>query len=137
MFLRSADIVLSWVVFVAVATLACDDAKRSVEVKAAEVIGDLASERLASLGETERAANDLINVPIEVRQLADFVWQVRGVSNTHLIKTTEGNVIFDTGLATQAAKQRRRSRSGSDHARDLEPLPSRPRGGDSLLGRTG
>jgi len=107
MFLRSADIVLSWVVFVAVATLACDDAKRSVEVKAAEVIGDLASERLASLGETERAANDLINVPIEVRQLADFVWQVRGVSNTHLIKTTEGNVIFDTGLATQAAKQRR------------------------------
>ncbi len=91
----------------ATVALGCDDLQKSAELKSAEIIGDIATERLASLGETERAANDLINVPIEVRQLADVVWQVRGVANTHLVKTSEGNVIFDTGLATQAAKQRR------------------------------
>jgi len=101
-----------WVaVFVSVAllssSLGCDDVKKSAELKAAEAIGDIATERLASLGETERAANDLINVPIEVRRLHEVVWQARGVANTQLIATSEGNVIFDTGLATQAAKQRR------------------------------
>ncbi|MCP5040182.1 MAG: MBL fold metallo-hydrolase [bacterium] len=94
-------------ILVLATTLGCDEVKKSAEMKAAEAIGDLATERLASMGETERAASDLINIPIEVRQLSDVVWQVRGVANTQLIETSQGNVIFDTGLATQAAKQRR------------------------------
>lgn len=86
----------------------CDDAKKSAELRGAEMIGDLATDRLTSgTGETERAAADLINVPVEVRKISDFIFQARGVSNTNLIATSEGNVVFDTGLAIQAAKQRR------------------------------
>jgi alkyl sulfatase BDS1-like metallo-beta-lactamase superfamily hydrolase len=85
----------------------CDEVKQSAELRASEAIGDFASKRLASVGETERSAADLINVPVEVRKLADFIYQARGVANTHLIATSEGNVVFDTGLAIQSAKQRR------------------------------
>lgn len=89
--------------------VACEDAKKSAELRAAEMVGDYAQERLAEIssGETERAAADLINIPIEVRKISDLIYQARGVANTHLIATSEGNVVFDTGLATQAAKQRR------------------------------
>jgi len=31
--------------------------------------------------------------------------QITGVGNTHVIKTPEGDVMFDTGLSIQAAKQ--------------------------------
>ena len=48
-----------------------------------------------------------ISIPIEVRKLADNVYQARGVANTQVIATSEGHVVYDTGLATQAAKQRR------------------------------
>lgn len=97
-------VILATLIFVG-----CDDAKKSAELAGAELVGDLAAERLAkqSEGETERAAADLINIPVEVRQLADNIWQARGVSNTHVITTPKGNVIFDTGLAIQSAKQRR------------------------------
>ena len=45
--------------------------------------------------------------PIEVTRVGDVVYQATGIANTHLIPTSEGNVIFDTGLATQAAEQRK------------------------------
>ena len=90
----------------AVGLSGCDDVKQSAELRAAEFAGDVAAKRLASIGETERSAADLINVPVEVRKLADFIYQARGVSNTHVIATSEGNVVFDTGLAIQSAKQR-------------------------------
>lgn len=45
------------------------------------------------------------NIPIEVRSLAPGVYQARGISNTHLIVTTEGNVLFDAGISIQAAQQ--------------------------------
>jgi len=95
---------------VAIAGLSsCDDVKKTAELRGAEMIGDLAADRLANAGsgETSRAAADLINVPVEVRSLSDFIYQARGVANTHLIATSEGNVVFDTGLSIQAAKQRR------------------------------
>jgi alkyl sulfatase BDS1-like metallo-beta-lactamase superfamily hydrolase len=89
--------------------IACEDAKKSAELRAAEMVGDIAQERLAEMnsGETERAAADLINIPIEIRKISDLIYQARGVSNTNVVTTSEGNVVFDTGLATQAAKQRR------------------------------
>jgi alkyl sulfatase BDS1-like metallo-beta-lactamase superfamily hydrolase len=91
----------------AVGLSGCDDVEKAAELHAAEPVGEVAAKRLASVGETERSAADLINVPVEVRKLADFVYQARGVSNTHVIATSEGNVVFDTGLAIQSAKQRR------------------------------
>ena len=45
------------------------------------------------------------NIPIEVRSLAPGVYQASGISNTHLIVTTEGNVLFDAGISIQAAQQ--------------------------------
>jgi alkyl sulfatase BDS1-like metallo-beta-lactamase superfamily hydrolase len=45
--------------------------------------------------------------PVEVVKVGEVVYQATGIANTHLIPTSEGHVIFDTGLAIQAAKQKR------------------------------
>jgi glyoxylase-like metal-dependent hydrolase (beta-lactamase superfamily II) len=82
------------------------DARRSAQRRAAEAVGDVAAATLQQREMGERSA-DLINVPIEVRELAPGVLQARGVGNTHLVTTPEGHVVFDTGLSTQGAKQRR------------------------------
>ena len=82
--------------------------RESVEARAAEALGDVAAaglRRQQSSG-TERAA-DLISVPVEVQKIGDFIYQARGVANVQLIATDEGSVVFDTGLAIQAAKQAR------------------------------
>lgn len=88
-----------------------DDARRAVELRAAEAVGDLATTALAArsegAGEGEAHSRDFIRIPIEVRKLAENVYQARGVGNTQVIATAEGHVVYDTGLATQAAKQRR------------------------------
>ena len=88
-----------------------DDAQQAAKLRAGEALGDIAAERMAEAigaqeGQHERSA-DLINVPIEVVELNDFIYQAKGVGNTHLIATSEGHVIFDNGLVTQAAKQKR------------------------------
>lgn len=87
-----------------------EDVQREAKLRAGEAVGDIAFERLEGLvsesGEMERSA-DLINIPIEARQLTDRIYQARGVGNVQLIATDEGNVIFDAGLSIQAAKQRR------------------------------
>jgi len=84
----------------------CDDVQKAAELRAAEAVGDVAARVLDNAGDTQRAA-DLINLPVEVRQLHDIVYQARGVSNVQLVETSEGHVVFDTGLAIQSAKQRR------------------------------
>ncbi|MDG2304535.1 MAG: MBL fold metallo-hydrolase [Candidatus Binatia bacterium] len=102
--------VLAVLAAVAALFLLSDDLRTEAKLRAGEAVGNIAQERLEGLvsesGEMERAA-DLINVPIEARQLTDNVYQARGVGNVQLISTDEGNVIFDTGLSIQAAKQRR------------------------------
>jgi len=82
------------------------DARRAAKLRAAEAVGDAAALALASSEGGDRAA-DFISIPVEVREIAEGVYQARGVANVHLIPTSEGHVVFDTGLATQAAKQRR------------------------------
>ncbi len=85
---------------------ASDDAQRAAKLGAAEIAGEVATRVISSSAEAGSAA-DLISVPVEVRMLNDFIYQARGVANVHLIATDEGHIVFDTGLATQAAKQRR------------------------------
>ena len=51
------------------------------------------------------SAVDLIKRPVEVRQIADNIHYATGVGNTIMITTAEGNVVFDTGLVLQVAKQ--------------------------------
>jgi alkyl sulfatase BDS1-like metallo-beta-lactamase superfamily hydrolase len=85
--------------------------QRHLERSPLEKIGDLAARRMAESGDSgadgKNHSRDFINTPIEVRQLAGNVWQARGVGNTQLITTSEGHVVYDTGLSTQSAKQRR------------------------------
>ena len=85
------------------------DAKRAAELRAGEFAGDVAARVIASNTESggDTHSRDFISIPIEVRKLADNVYQARGVGNTQVIATSAGHVVYDTGLATQAAKQRR------------------------------
>jgi alkyl sulfatase BDS1-like metallo-beta-lactamase superfamily hydrolase len=99
-----AAVLLLALVVIYVAT--SDDAQRAVELRAAEIAGDVATRVVAANSEGGHAAA-FISIPIEVRKLGDFVYQARGVGNTQVVATSEGHVVFDTGLATQAAKQRR------------------------------
>ena len=91
--------------------------KRQAELKTLEVIGDAATRRLdfGDEGEgTHGSAVDLIKRPIEVRQVADNVYYATGVGNTIMITTQEGNVIFDTGLVLQVARQLQALKEVSD-----------------------
>ena len=86
--------------------LLSSDARRAVDLRASEMAGDAAASYLAENASGGHAA-DFIQIPIEVRKLHDIVYQARGVGNTQVVATDAGHVVFDTGLATQAAKQRR------------------------------
>jgi alkyl sulfatase BDS1-like metallo-beta-lactamase superfamily hydrolase len=79
--------------------------RQAVELRAVEAMGDAAVARMKG-GDNDRAA-DFINIPIEVRELRPGILQARGVGNTQLIQTADGNVLFDTGLSLQAPKQMR------------------------------
>ena len=81
--------------------------KQEAEIQSMAVIGDVATKRLASAsGEgTHGAAVDLIKRPIEVRKVADNIHYATGVGNTIMITTSEGVVLFDTGLVIQSANQ--------------------------------
>ena len=83
-----------------------NNARQAVELRAAELAGDIAT-RVVSAKARDGAAADFISIPVEVRQLNDFIYQARGVANTQVVTTSAGHIIFDTGLPTQAAKQRR------------------------------
>ena len=51
------------------------------------------------------AAAELITLPIAVNEVAPGIFQASGVGNSFAIKTSEGSVIFDTGLIIQAGEQ--------------------------------
>lgn len=98
--------VVALVALVAAVLWFSGDARRAVNLRASEMAGDAAAAYLAENAEGGHAA-DFIKIPIEVRKLHDIVYQARGVGNTQVVATDAGHVVFDTGLATQAAKQRR------------------------------
>jgi alkyl sulfatase BDS1-like metallo-beta-lactamase superfamily hydrolase len=85
--------------------------KKEAELRTMEVIGDAAAKRLAQSGDpgetTHGSAVDLIQRPIEVRKVTDNVHYATGVGNTIMVTTSEGNVLLDTGLVLQSAKQLR------------------------------
>jgi len=79
--------------------------QRAVEVRAMDAIVAAAKSRMEASEGGSRAA-DFINIPIVARELAPGIHQATGVGNVHVIVTDEGDVVFDTGLSLQAAKQR-------------------------------
>ncbi len=50
----------------------------------------------------------------EPYRIGDSIFQARGVGNTNLVVTSEGNVVIDTGLPTQAARHRELLLAASD-----------------------
>ena len=46
-------------------------------------------------------------IEVEVDRFQGNILRATGVANTYLVRTAEGNLLFDTGLATQAAKHKR------------------------------
>jgi glyoxylase-like metal-dependent hydrolase (beta-lactamase superfamily II) len=65
------------------------------------------------------AAAELITLPIEVDEVVPGVFRASGVANTFVITTSEGNVIFDTGLVIQASEQIRQLKATLG---DFEPV---------------
>ena len=87
------------------------DIKKQAQLKTMEMMGDAAAKRMggSEMGgeQTHGSAVDLIANPIEVREVTDNVYYATGVGNTIMVTTDEGNVLLDTGLSIQAAKQLR------------------------------
>lgn len=77
-----------------------DSLKKAAELKAVEIIGNAAKDRMPN-----GVAGGFHNIPIEVVKIDEDVYQVMGIGNTHLINTSEGGVLFDSGLGIQAAEQ--------------------------------
>jgi glyoxylase-like metal-dependent hydrolase (beta-lactamase superfamily II) len=65
------------------------------------------------------AAAELIALPIKVEEVTPGVFRASGVGNTFVITTSEGNVIFDTGLVIQASEQIRQLKAALG---DFEPV---------------
>ncbi len=106
LFKRAALISLLVLVGIVVFITLNKDARRSAQIKAVDKMGDIATKRMANNDAIKgTAAADFINIPIEAREISPGIFQATGVGNAHLITTDDGNVLFDTGLATQVPKQ--------------------------------
>jgi alkyl sulfatase BDS1-like metallo-beta-lactamase superfamily hydrolase len=90
-------------------TLGGEDLKKAATLKSMEVVGNIAMRSMP-----DDVAGGFHQIPIEVKQLADGIYQATGIANAHMITTTEGNVLFDSGIAIQAAKQLRLMKEKSD-----------------------
>ena len=51
-------------------------------------------------------ARDLEQAPVELVRINDFISMARGIGNVFLIRTSEGNVVYDTGVTWQSEQQR-------------------------------
>jgi alkyl sulfatase BDS1-like metallo-beta-lactamase superfamily hydrolase len=92
------------------ALTACDgDAKKQLDMATVQVAA-----KITAWNVPDEVAKGFHQLPIEARQLADGIFQATGVANTQMIVTTEGNVVFDTGLNTESVKQRKLLRRISD-----------------------
>jgi alkyl sulfatase BDS1-like metallo-beta-lactamase superfamily hydrolase len=84
-------------------SLSDEDLQQQAMIEAASIAGNVASE-VMDRADSERA-NQLHNVPISVEKINDYIYQARGIGNTHVITTSEGHVIYDSGISLQAANQ--------------------------------
>jgi alkyl sulfatase BDS1-like metallo-beta-lactamase superfamily hydrolase len=61
-------------------------------------------------------ARDLEKVPVELVAINDFIDMARGIGNVFIIRTPAGNVVYDTGVTWQSARQRELLLAGTDQA---------------------
>jgi alkyl sulfatase BDS1-like metallo-beta-lactamase superfamily hydrolase len=84
-------------------TMSGGNLKQQAMIEAASIAGNVASDMMSRAG--DERANQLHKVPISVEKINDYIFQARGIGNTHVITTSEGHVIFDAGLSLQSANQ--------------------------------
>ena len=97
---------------------AARDVKKKAELVALEAIGDAATRRIGGDSDGEAShgsAVELIKRPIEVQQVAENVYMATGVGNVIMVTTSEGNVLFDTGLVLQTPRQLAALPAGGGH----------------------
>ena len=103
---------LTWVILFAWFALG-DTFTRYVTEKQAEVVGAAADRYIASKSAQANPNSEvktvagLHHIVVKVDRLSENILRASGVANSFLIKTDQGNVLFDTGLGTQAAKHKR------------------------------
>lgn len=61
-------------------------------------------------------ARDLMTAPVELVQINEFIQMARGIGNVYRVNTSEGSVIFDTGVTWQAEQQRDLLSQGSEQS---------------------
>ena len=104
--------VLTWIGLILWASMG-DQFSRKVKETQAEIVGNFADRYIANQSSTGNTQTDvktvagLHHIEIKVDEFGDNIYRASGVANSYLIKTDAGNVLFDTGLATQAAKHKR------------------------------
>ena len=86
-----------------------EDIKKAATLKAMEVVGNIAVRSMP-----DDVAGGFHKIPVLVKELAPGIYQATGISNAHLITTAEGNVLYDTGIAIQAARHVRLLQEKSD-----------------------
>ncbi len=86
-----------------VASMAGDVAEAAMG-RADEAVMGRADEAVMGRADSERA-NQLHSVPISIEKINDYIYQARGIGNAHVIATSEGHVMFDSGISIQAADQ--------------------------------
>jgi glyoxylase-like metal-dependent hydrolase (beta-lactamase superfamily II) len=122
--MRPRNLLITLGVLVAILVLANLDALQS---KARQTIASAAGKAavtnmsgvVADNNARGLAAAELITLPIEVDEVVPGVFRASGVGNTFVITTSEGNVIFDTGLVIQASEQIRKLKAALG---DFEPV---------------
>ena len=92
--------------------LAGTDLRRVADERRAEAVGALASRYVAEQTTIDERATvktvaGLNLIEVQAEQVQGPIYRATGVANTFLIHTPEGNVLFDTGLGTQAARHKR------------------------------
>lgn len=92
--------------------LADADFGRAAKERQAETMGALASRYVAAQTELDervpvQTVAELNLIEVEVERVQDNILRATGIANTYLVQTAAGNLLFDTGLATQAAKHKR------------------------------
>ena len=108
--MRSKNFLISLSVVAAIALWLNWD---GIETKARYAIADAAGNAVVSTltravaGNNDRglAAAELITLPITSEEVSPGIFRASGVGNSYVLTTSEGNVVFDTGLIIQASEQ--------------------------------
>ncbi len=109
--IRAHSFTVVAVILVTAAPTGCSEERKAPRSLTAElevvkrVEGEGNEVDTADVRGADTGVGELINIPIEVIRINDFIHMATGLANTYLVSTSEGNVLVDTGFAFQARQQ--------------------------------